>query len=112
IETSKVLFDGSLSDLSNLDESTFLDVFEGVPQFEISMDEIIGGVGVIDFLAEKTKVFPSKGEARKMIQGGGVSINKEKVSNIEATVNSTFLINNRYILIQKGKKNYYLCSVN
>lgn len=112
IETSKVLFDGSLNDLSRLDESTFLDVFDGVPQFEVSKDEIAGGVGVIDFLAEKTKVFPSKGEARKMIQGGGVSINKEKVSDIETKVNSTFLINNRYILIQKGKKNYYLCSVN
>lgn len=112
IETSKVLFDGTMTDLSNLDEETFLDVFEGVPQFEISKSEIESGVGVIDFLSEKTKVFPSKGEARKMIQGGGISINKEKVTDHDSKVNSSFLINHKYILIQKGKKNYYLCSVN
>lgn len=112
IETSKVLFDGNIQDLSNLDEATFLDVFEGVPQFEVKKTEIESGLGVIDFLAEKTTIFPSKSEARKMIQGGGVSINKEKVENHEAMVNGASLINNKYILIQKGKKNYFLCSVN
>lgn len=112
IETSKVLFDGNIQDLSNLDEATFLDVFEGVPQFKVLKNEIESGVGVIDFLSEKTKIFPSKSEARKMIQGGGVSINKEKIENHEAVVNASSLINNKYILIQKGKKNYFLCSVN
>ncbi|MBI2721051.1 MAG: tyrosine--tRNA ligase [Bacteroidetes bacterium] len=112
IETSKVLFNGNIQDLSNLDEATFLDVFEGVPQFEVLKNEIESGVSVIDFLSEKTKIFPSKSEARKMIQGGGVSINKEKIENHEAVVNASSLINNKYILIQKGKKNYFLCSVN
>lgn len=112
IETSKILFEGTVADLSKLDEETFLDVFDGVQKFEVSKRDIETGVGVIDFLAEKTKVFPSKGEARKMILGGGVSINKEKISTVDVTVNSSSLINNRYILIQKGKKNYYLCSVN
>ncbi|MCE3259982.1 MAG: tyrosine--tRNA ligase [Bacteroidetes bacterium] len=112
VDTSKVLFDGTIVDLAKLDEGTFLDVFDGVPQFEISKNEIESGVGVLDLLAEKTKIFPSKGEARKMIQGGGVSINKEKVSSHDATVKSSDLINNKYILIQRGKKNYYLCSVN
>ncbi|MBA3665766.1 MAG: tyrosine--tRNA ligase [Bacteroidetes bacterium] len=112
LETSKVLFEGTMEDLCKLDESTFMDVFDGVPQFEVSKDEIISGVGVLDFLAEKTKVFPSKGEARKMIQGGGVRMNKAKIENIEAMVTSSNLINNRYILIQRGKKDYFLCSVN
>lgn len=112
IETSKILFDGSLDDLSNLDETTFLDVFDGVPQYEVSKSEIESGIGVLEFLAEKTKIFPSKGEARKMIQGGGISINKEKVTSHEALVNGSCLINSKYILIQRGKKNYYLCSVN
>jgi tyrosyl-tRNA synthetase len=112
IETSTILFDGTISDLSKLDEETFLDIFDGVPKFEIAKEDIETGLGVIDLLAEKTKVFPSKGEARKMIAGGGVSINKEKVPDVELTLNRSSLINNRYILIQKGKKNYYLCSVN
>jgi len=112
VETSKILFDGTIVDLAKLDEETFLDVFDGVPQFTISKTEIESGVGVIDLLAEKTKIFPSKGEARKTIQGGGVSINKEKVASQDEVVTSSKLINNKYILIQRGRKNYYLCSVN
>lgn len=112
VETSKVLFDGTIVDLSNLDEDTFLDVFEGVPQFNISKSEIETGIGVLDLLAEKTKIFPSKGEARKMIQGGGVSINKEKVEAHDSVVNASSLINKKYIVVQKGKKNYFLCNVN
>ena len=84
---------------------------EGVPQVEISKSEIERGVNVIDFLSEKTSIFPSKGEARKMIQGGGVSINKEKVSNVELVISNKHFLNNRYILAQKGKKNYYLVKV-
>jgi tyrosyl-tRNA synthetase len=112
VETSKVLFDGTIVDLVNLDEETFLDVFDGVPQFSILNTEINEGIGVLDLLADKTNIFPSKGEARKMILGGGVSINKVKVSGHEEIVNASSLIKNKYIVIQKGKKNYYLCNVN
>lgn len=112
IEASTVLFKGELKDLSNLDETTFLDVFDGVPQFNIVKSDLDNSINVLDFLAEKTQVLPSKSEARKLIQGGGVSINKLKVETHELAINSSFLINNKYILIQKGKKNYFLCIVN
>jgi len=112
IETSQVLFNGGLNELTKLDEQTFLDVFDGLPQFEVTKSELENGTGVLELLAEKTNIFPSKSEARKMIQGGGVSINKEKVESHELIVNSSHLINKKYIVIQRGKKNYYLCSVN
>ncbi len=112
VETSKVLFNGELKDFSALDEVTFLDVFDGVPQFTINKSELENSINVLDLLAEKTQVLPSKSEARKLIQGGGVSINKAKVETHELVINSSFLINNKYILIQKGKKNYFLCIVN
>jgi tyrosyl-tRNA synthetase len=112
LAASKILFDGTIVDLVNLDEATFLDVFEGVPQFELSKSDMERGVGVVDLLADKTKIFPSKGEARKMIQGGGVSINKEKITSQDDVIDTSKLIKNKYILIQRGKKNYYLCSVN
>jgi len=112
IEASLVLFNGELKDLSNLDEETFLDVFDGVPQFKINKNELESSINVLDFLAEKTQVLPSKSEARKLIQGGGISINKAKVETPDLILNSSFLINNKYILIQKGKKNYFLCTVN
>ena len=79
-----------------------------MPQFELSAGEIKAGVPVIELLAEKTNVFPSKGEARKMIQGGGVSLNKEKVTDINRTVTGDDLLNGKYILAQRGKKNYFL----
>lgn len=112
VSTSKVLFTGSLTDLAALDESTFLDVFEGVPQFELTASDLHSGTGVLELLAEKTSIFPSKSEARKMITQGGISINKEKINAIDLTITQQHLINNKYILIQKGKKNYYLCCVN
>jgi len=112
IEASLVLFNGELKDLSNLDEETFLEIFDGVPQFSISKNELESSINVLDFLAEKTQVLPSKSEARKLIQGGGISINKAKVETPELLLNSSFLINNKYILIQKGKKNYFLCTAN
>ena len=112
VATSKVLFSGSLQDLAALDESTFLDVFDGVPQFEITKADIKNGCGILEFMAEKTTVFPSKSEAKKMIVQGGLSINKEKVVSPELVVTEAQLINNKYILIQKGKKNYYLCCIN
>jgi tyrosyl-tRNA synthetase len=112
VKASEILFKGSIEDLASLDEVTFLDVFDGVPMFEISKAELNSGIGVLDFLAEKTKVFPSKGEARKMIQAGGVSVNKQKWEDEKGNVTLNNTLNNKYILVQKGKKNYFLCKVN
>lgn len=112
LETSGVLFNGGMKELSQLDEATFLDVFDGVQQFSVQRSELEKGTGVLELLAEKTTVFPSKGEARKMVQGGGVSINKEKVESLDLVINTGHLIKNKYLIIQKGKKNYYLCSFN
>jgi tyrosyl-tRNA synthetase len=112
VKASEILFKGSIEDLASLDETTFLDVFDGVPMFEISKAELNAGIGVLDFLAEKTNVFPSKGEARKMIQQGGVSVNKQKWDDEKGNVTLNNTLNNKYILVQKGKKNYFLCKVN
>ncbi len=109
VEASQILFgNGTAEQLRKLNESTFLSVFEGVPQFTVAKSEIENGINVVDLLADKTAVFPSKGELRRTIQGNGLSINKEKVSNPELIIDKTFLINNKYILAQKGKKNYSL----
>lgn len=109
VEASNVLFGNSTSEaLNKLDEETFLSVFEGVPQFEVSKDLISGGIKAIDLMTEKCNIFSSKGEARKMVQGGGVSLNKNKLTDVDASVDSSSLLNGKYILAQKGKKNYYL----
>lgn len=112
VEASQILFNGTLDDLAKLSEELFLDIFDGVPQFEISKTEINNSIPVVDLLAEKTQIFPSKGETRKMIQGGGVSINKLKIEDLELKITSTHLINNKYILVQKGKKNYFVIKAN
>ncbi len=107
VEASGILFGNATSDaLKRLDEQTLLSVFDGVPQFELSKDKL--GSNVLELLAVETQVFPSKGEARKMIQANGVSINKEKFTDPNGTIDSSFLVNGKYILVQKGKKNYYL----
>jgi tyrosyl-tRNA synthetase len=111
VEASEILFKGSITDLAGLDEETFLDVFDGVPTFDISESELNAGIGVLDLLAEKTTIFPSKGEARKMVQAGGVSVNKQKWDDEKGNVTLNNTLNNKYILIQKGKKNYFLCKV-
>lgn len=109
VEASNILFGNATSEaLKKLDEATLLDVFNGVPQFEVSRDEIAGGVKLIDLCVEKANVFPSKGEMRKLIQSGGVSLNKEKVSDVDMTVDCSNLLDEKYLLIQRGKKNYYL----
>lgn len=109
VEASQILFGQGTAELLNkLDEETFLSVFEGVPQFNISVKELESGIKVVDLLGEKAMVFPSKGELRRTIQGNGLSINKEKVADPELIINSAFLIGGKYILIQKGKKNYFL----
>lgn len=109
VEASNILFGNATSEsLKKLDEETLLSVFEGVPQFEVSFDEIKQGVKMADLFTDKASIFPSKGELRKLVQGGGVSINKEKVADYDTTIDGSFLLNNKYILVQKGKKNYFL----
>ena len=109
VEASQILFGkGTAEQLRKLNESTFLSVFEGVPQFKISKEELGSGINIIELLADKTEVFPSKGELRRTIQGNGLSINKEKISNPDLLVDNDYLIGGKYILAQKGKKNYFL----
>ncbi len=109
IEASEILFGAGTSEsLMKLSENDLLSVFEGVPQMQIAKSEIETGINVVEFLSDKTKIFPSRGEARKMIQGGGVLINKGKVVEAEHVVNMKSVIRDKYILAQKGKKNYYL----
>lgn len=111
IGASQILFGKSTEDeLRSLDEETLLAVFEGVPQFEVESTKIEEGIPVIEFGATETSIFASKGEARKMIQGNGFSINKTKV-DLEKIVAKSDLINGRYIIGQKGKKNYFLIVV-
>ncbi len=110
LEASGILFGNSTSEaLRGLDEDTFLTVFEGVPQFSINGDDL--KENIVELLAVKSSVFPSKGECRKMVQGGGVSINKEKADSPELIINESELLNNKYLLIQRGKKNYYILKV-
>ncbi|MBR5899592.1 MAG: tyrosine--tRNA ligase [Muribaculaceae bacterium] len=109
VEASQILFSNKASEtLHKIDEETLLAVFEGVPQFEVALADIEAGVKLVDLLTEKAAVFPSKGELRKLAQGGGVSVNKEKVTDVNVTVDAQMLLNGKYILAQKGKKNYYL----
>ena len=109
VEASGILFGKSTKDnLLKLDERTFLEVFAGVPTYEISKTELAGGIGVLDLLTEKAPVFPSKGDLRRNIQGGGVSLDKEKVTDPNLVVNDSFLLNGKYLLAQKGKKDYSL----
>jgi tyrosyl-tRNA synthetase len=109
IEASQILFGkGTADQLRKLDERTFLAVFEGVPQFTVSKSQLEAGVPVMDLLTDSAAVFPSKGELRRTIQGNGLSINKDKISDVELNIDSNYLIGNKYILVQKGKKNYFL----
>jgi tyrosyl-tRNA synthetase len=113
LKASEILFGkSSTEDLASLDERTFLAVFEGVPQVQLSRSVFIQLENVLDLLGEKTnfELFPSKGEARKMIQGGGVSINKEKVADPLAPVTFS-LLQGKYLLVQKGKKNYVIVEI-
>ncbi|MGX9248102.1 tyrosine--tRNA ligase [Sphingobacterium multivorum] len=112
IKTSEFLFgNGSLEFLNNLDHDGVLEVFEGIPQFQVAKADLAAGINILDLLAVQTQVFPSKGEARKMLQGGGVSINREKATDIEESITENHLVNNKYIVAQRGKKNYYLIIV-
>lgn len=110
VEASQILFGGATSEaLRRLDEQTLLQVFEGVPQFTIAKEQL--GCAFVDLAADLTKVFPSKGECRKMVQGGGVALNKEKVTDPMQTVTENDLIAGKYMIAQRGKKNYFLIIV-
>lgn len=112
VEASGILFGKTTTEqLQKLDESTFLSVFEGVPAFEISSREISSGIGLTELLAEKTQVFQSKGEMRRFVKGGGLSLNKKKITDPEVNISLSDLINNKYLLVQKGRKNYFLLKV-
>lgn len=109
VEASQILFSNKADEiLHNIDEKTLLEVFEGVPTFSLPKADLEAGVPVLDLLATKTGVFASKGEARKMVQQGGVSINKKKVTDPNAVINADELLNGKYLLAQRGKKNYFL----
>ena len=112
VEASQILFSNKAQDvLHRIDEPTLLAVFEGVPQFEVSRELVEAGTPLISLLTEAAAVFPSKGEMRKLTQGGGVSINKEKLADPNTPASTSMLLNDKYILAQRGKKNYYLIIV-
>ena len=111
VDASRILFGQGTSDtLRQLDEATFLSIFDGVPQFEVAATDL--PLDVIELLSVKTSVFPSKGECRKMIQGGGLSLNKEKVATAELQIDASMLLQGKYLLVQKGKKNYTIIKIN
>jgi tyrosyl-tRNA synthetase len=112
IKTSEFLFgNGSLDFFKTLNEEQVLEIFEGIPQFTISREELEEGIDAATLLAEKSAVFGSKGEAKKLIQGGGVSVNKEKLKDPADRLDLSSLLNDKFIIVQKGKKNYFLLSV-
>ena len=112
VEASQILFGkGTTESLKKMGESTFLSVFEGVPVFDIKMEILNNGVSIADLCAEHSQVFASKGELRRLVQGGGLSLNKEKIENADMPVGPEMLLNKKYLLVQKGKKNYYLIRV-
>ncbi len=113
VEASAILFGkGTKEQLEQLDETTFLDIFDGVPQFNVSIEELKSSeLNITDLLAEKTQVFPSKGDFRRTVKGGGIYLNQEKIADANAAVDESHLIQGRYLLVRKGKKNYSLIVV-
>jgi tyrosyl-tRNA synthetase len=109
VEASQILFGNATAEsLARLDKETFLSVFEGVPTYEIARAKLDAGVPVVELLATETTAFPSKGELRRTIKGNGLSLNKAKLSDQDYLVTVTDLISGSYLLVQKGKKNYYI----
>jgi tyrosyl-tRNA synthetase len=109
VDASQILFgQGTRETLENIDDETFMSIFKGVPQFKIDKAVIAREIPVLDLLAENTKVFSSKGEARRLIKENGLSINQEKIQDPEKNINTNDLINNKFVLVRKGKKNYFL----
>jgi len=112
VEASGILFGNDTHDaLMKLDEDTLLAVFDGVPQYEVSRQALEEGVKAVELFVEHAQVFPSKGEMRKLVQGGGVSVNKEKLAAFDEVIGTDRLIGGKYLLVQRGKKNYYLLIV-
>ncbi|MFW2367730.1 MAG: tyrosine--tRNA ligase [Desulforhopalus sp.] len=107
VDASQILFGKATTEsLAKLDKETFLSVFEGVPTYEIDRSKLDAGVPIIEFLTTETSVFPSKGEVRRTIKGNGLSLNKAKLTDQEYSITTSDLINDTYLLVQKGKKNY------
>jgi tyrosyl-tRNA synthetase len=112
VGASEILFGKATSEtLREIDEATLLQVFEGVPQFAVSRKKLTEGIKAVDLLTEEAAVFPSKGEMRKTAQAGGVMLNKEKIADFETIIDCSALIGDKYLLAQRGKKNYYLLIV-
>jgi tyrosyl-tRNA synthetase len=112
VKSSEFLFGNTgIEFLDELNEAEVLALFEGVPNFKIASNEFADGINAVDLLGAKTAVFPSKGEAKKMIQGGGVAINKNKIGSPDDVYNSSNLISGKFLVVQKGKKNYFLIIV-
>ena len=112
VEASGILFGNAAAEtLHKIDEDTLLAVFEGVPQFEVARATVEAGVKAVDLFAEHAAIFTSKGEMRKLVQGGGVSVNKEKLTAFDKVITTDDLLNGKYLLVQRGKKNYYLINV-
>ncbi|GAO41202.1 tyrosine--tRNA ligase [Flavihumibacter petaseus] len=108
IKASEILFGNSTTDvLQQLNEKQLLEVMEGVPNIDVARTSLEEGANIVNFLADNG-IFPSRGEARKMVQNGGVSVNKIKVSGLETTLGTDHLLNSRYLLVQKGKRDYFL----
>ncbi|MGB4293143.1 MAG: tyrosine--tRNA ligase [Bacteroidales bacterium] len=109
VEASQILFGkGTTESLKKMDEKTFLAVFEGVPVFEVNKNLFCEGISLLELCTTHSQVFSSKSELRRLAQGGGVSINKEKVNDVEMKIDTEFLLNGKYLLVQKGRKNYYI----
>lgn len=109
VKTSEFLFGGGdLAFIQSMDDAAVLDVFDGLPQYAVAAGLLQEGINVLDLLATCTPIFPSKGEAKKMVQGNGVSVNKEKVTDVNKVYTPGDLINGKYLVVQKGKKNYFL----
>ena len=112
IEASNILFGKSTADaLRSIDEETLLQIFEGVPQFTVSKEKIAEGVRALDLFTDEAQIFPSKGEMRKLVKSGGVTINKERLNSFDEIIDNNYLISNKYILAQRGRKNYFLLIV-
>lgn len=112
VEASEILFGkGTTESLRRMSEDTFLSVFDGVPTFDIKRDLLKNKISLVELCTEQTKIFSSKGEMRRLIQGGGLSLNKDKIADADVLVDESILLNERYILIQKGKKNYFVIRV-
>lgn len=113
VEASQILFGQAAADkLKSLDEKLLLEIMDGVPQMNVSKPELEQGLNVVEFLSDKTNILPSRGEAKKMVTAGGVSLNKDKITDVSRNITTSDLLQGKYLLVQKGKKNYYLVIAN